>query len=344
MEQEITLKSGKKAILIEKLSDTEYLVELINGARRPVFGSDIQDFGADKQNEQKPKPKHIPDASGTKPALGIIDDEPDSVYFEQNADKPKIGSSLLKEFIANRKLFYMKHISKELAEEPTKACYGVGHYIEDALLKSEGQALSRLITVACSSDKTKMWKEAVEAAPDHSVIVLEKDLEPANAAIESCRTKADFKSMMEDGKPQQVFRVDMGEFYLQCKVDWIKMVDEQLKAYDMKTTLRIYGTGRNCFEGQIWNLGYHIQAAIYRMIMEMVVGYKPDWEWAAVEKQEPFDFELVWMNPTELEATEAYAKRHIEALTECFKSGNWENTDGSRMVMAPSYVIYQLGE
>lgn len=349
MEQkEVILKCGARAVILEHLSDNEVLVELLegkrNGHRRPVFLSDIENVPSEESNEPEQAVSPILDFPGAKPALGTIDDEPDSVYFAQNADKPKIGSSLIKEFIANKKLFYMRRIAKTLAEEPTKACYGVGHYIEDCLLKSEGYALSRLVTVPVSGEKTKAWKEAVKEADEHSVIMLEKDLEPANAAIKSTRANPDFKSMMESGKPQQVFRVEMKHFYLQCKVDWLKLVDKKLVAYDMKSTMRIYGSGRNCFDGQIWNLGYHIQSAIYRMIMEMVIGYKPEWSWAAVEKQEPYDFELVWADPSTTEETEAYVKRHIDSLIECFKTGNWENTSGPRMVMAPPYIINQLGE
>lgn len=276
-----------------------------------------------------------------KAPCGVLD-EPDSVYFKQGYDKPKIGSTTLKEFCVNRKLFYKRYVSGEL-DPPKKECFNSGHFIERALLYGLAYAEKDLTVVDVSGEKTKAYQKAVEDAGEDAIVLTKPAHAEALDVIKRAQRHPVIVEMLREGEPQKVFRVEMPNFYLQCKVDWWET--KQHRARDMKTTACIYGQGRYCFDKQIFSLGYDVQAALYRLIIEHVTDKKPEWEWVAVEKQEPFDVERVWMMDQQLEDFEQYVTDKLAQLNLCFSTGDWENLQNNdrRLVQPPNYRIFEIG-
>lgn len=350
MEQEITLKSGKKAILVERLGDDEVLVELMNGVRRPVHLKDVKEdikslsnsatttYQKKNKRTSKTKAKKGTAKAKKKPKCGFVGREPDDQYFAQNADKLKIGSTMLKEFVVNRKLFYKRYVEKSIPSKEVKACYTIGHVVEEALLFGKLD-MDRVVRVDCSSEKTKKFQDAVKANPDNAFVLTESDWNLCEQIIENAKNHPVIKSLVSNGQPQQVFRIETPHCYLQCKVDWWQTG----LAFDMKSTACIHGAGNNSFDRQIWSLGYDVQSAFYRMIIQSCTGSKPDWQWVAVEKQEPFDVELVDIQAQAMDSVERAVTLQVADLLKCFETGNWENADGVRTVEMPAWRLYELG-
>lgn len=253
----------------------------------------------------------------------------DQEYF-QGGDKPRIGSSALKCYMDNPMLFGGRYVNKTMPFPDPSPAFALGHAVEAIVYGWDDKVICSDMATAAS----KAHKEAVAANPD-KIVMTTKDYDLAWRMGIAVQQSPQYSSMMASGLPQIVERVDMGEFELQCKHDWLitEPTDSQVMLFgaghtviDFKTTASMRG-GYSNFERSVGTYNYIHQAALYQMIHHQQTGQLCNWFWFVVEKDYPFEVQLFRADPDWLKIARDRVLGAVNEIADRFKNNNWRNSD-----------------
>ena len=215
-----------------------------------------------------------------KTQTGRIENEHADIYFGEH-DKPAYGSSALKCWIADQDEFYRRYIKRDIPQ-PDLGQYGkIGNAVEEVLLENrERRFLSQF--------KTPCAGQVKEQAEHPDMIVLSRgDFEVTQLCIDAGMADPYLYPLVEAGKAQVTYRVDMGPFYLQARIDLevdndsipeqvfngLQLsYDTEVLLVDLKTTRTLIG--RDGFERAALRapLHYPVQAEFYRQVVALAEG------------------------------------------------------------------------
>jgi len=216
--------------------------------------------------------------------IGRIENEPDSVYFGPS-DKPKFGSTAIRQYIIDPEMFYLLHIAKTMPE-PDFPQAAFGHALEEALLENR----CRYITSGVKTPTAKAHLESVAANPDKHVLT-DPQFASLQSMVDAGLNDAGLMAAVGHGLTQVTYRVDMGPFYLQARLDLeVDLKDAPEAVYelyrvnqeagdkliiDLKKTRTHYGKDafRNAAIRQ-WH--YPLQQALYKLVVGKVTDTNPD--------------------------------------------------------------------
>jgi exodeoxyribonuclease VIII len=235
----------------------------------------------------------------------IIENEPNLDYHQSTA----ISATKLKDFERSPAYYYAKHVSREIVESPSAAMV-LGSAIHAALLEPE-EFPKRFVEAPQVDRRTKAGKE--DWAAFQSTL---EGRDPLKAdemqVVREVQRSAEgvVNPFLEDARIESVVRVKSEYGWLQSRPDcWTK----EGPVMDVKTIRDMASLHR-----QFWSLGYHIQDAFYRSVIDYETGEDPGpVQFIFVETQAPFQVARVQVDEETSVLSRHYVFSLLERLWEC---------------------------
>ena len=128
---------------------------------------------------------------------------------------------------------------------------------------------------------------------------------------------------------------------VKCRPDSRK--PETFELVDIKTTDDASAFGR-----KVWDLGYHIQAALYLDVSSILCGPEVEYHkmsWVVMEKEPPYGVKVyeITNDCIEYEAGKGDFEKGLKIYAQCLKSGKWPcYPGGSQHVRLPRWLIPEV--
>lgn len=251
--------------------------------------------------------------------LGKILGESNRDYHAANA----LSHSKLEVFRRRPALYKRKYVDKAVTEEydPTKYALGIG--LHSAL---EGPEAWNLTVAVCKFDnfRTNAAREFRDACALDGKVIITGD---HNAIIDNCivalGANASAIGLTVGAQSEVTWRFTHPRIPvpLQCRTDLYKPGHP----VDLKTTASLDAGDFINFERSFWKLGYHRQAAWYKMVLERCGEKIEDFHFIAVETQEPFGVVVYRVSDDAMRIGDEENARDLADLVECYRTGIWPN-------------------
>jgi hypothetical protein len=181
----------------------------------------------------------------------------------------------------------------------------------------------------------KAWEE-FEAQNADKMIIKPKDLEDSRAMIRSVLANPFVKKALgQPGKAElEFYGVDpVFECPVKCAFDWI--TDDLV--LDLKKTAK----GVSEFESRsIWDYDYHVQAAFYLRLAEIMDGRKRQFGWVVVEEEAPNACVLVLPRPEHIELGNAVVEDMLGKFSICYRDQTWPGYEAPmKLAEIPDWVL-----
>ena len=287
-------------------------------------------------------------------ATGRIENEPHDIYHGQH-DKPAFGSGAIKLWITDREQFYRTYVTGEIQRPMLGRAGVIGNAVEEPLL----EGTNRNMVSSTKTATAQKFKAEQEDNPE-KLLLTPSESDMVNAVIQAGLDDELLTSVTDAGTPQVTYRIDVGPFYVQCRVDIeadvnqlvSKTVDELNLSgttkllVDLKTTATLYGSKGFQRAAVKVPLLYPIQEALYTEIVKTVDQTDhtqiPFW-FCAIAKDEPA---VQWVQFQDLH--NKARKRVMGAIGELkvnYESGCWDEFKGkTRTVFLPETYLDWAGE
>jgi hypothetical protein len=289
-----------------------------------------------------------------KTQTGRILNEPHEVYHGQH-DKPAFGSGAIKLWITDREQFYRTYVTGEI-ERPKLGRAGIiGNAVEEPLL----EGIDRTMVSSVKTATAQKFQQEQDDNPDKLVLTPAEADMVEDIVTAGCRDEL-LQAITKAGTPQVTYRVDVGPFYVQARLDLEAEVEalpdsvidelaltgtEKLQV-DLKTTASLYG--QYAFQRMATRvpLLYPVQEALYTEVVKTVTGIDhsklPFW-FCAISKDKPA---VQWVQFQDLH--QKSRKRVLGAIGELkvnFDSNCWDEFTGkTRTVFLPETYLDWAGE
>jgi hypothetical protein len=271
--------------------------------------------------------------------LGIIHDESMADYHAS----PAFGTHDLADLNPYPLLFWKKHVAKTINDENDSAALAFGRYFHCLALEGEEAAAAHFVQAPVCDRRTTAGKAtfaAFQAEAAGRQIITEEDSRLAWRMVESIREKPSLCALLDPakGKPEVTFRVQMKHYQLQCRSDWF-IADDPAGPMDvnLKTCERLQD-----FETHFYKYGYYRGAAFYRAVIAKALGIEPtvpQMVFLAVEKNEPFQSQLIVPDAQSLDIGWREVERDLLKLRACFEADKWPGApDEPRAVSLPAWM------
>lgn len=186
------------------------------------------------------------------------------------------------------------------------------------------------------TNEAKAWR----ASQTKTVI---KQAEMARAILAACGiVNNPFASDFLNGADTQVSIVCDGvdvetarPFRAKCRLDIVPRNSDWL--VDLKTT----GKDLSKIPSIIDDFGYHVQAAFYLDLYNLVTGEHRDrWAFIFQSDTEPFEVAVAELDPKDIEAGRAWYQNALALWCRCERDQNWPSPweDGIKMVSRPAWA------
>jgi hypothetical protein len=302
---------------------------------------------------------------------GRIENEPHDIYHGQH-DKPAFGSSAIKLWITDREQFYRTYVTGEIQRPMLGRAGVIGNAVEEPLL----EGTNRNMVSSTKTATAQKFKAEQEENPD-KLLLTPSESDMVDAVIQAGLDDELLTSVTDAGTPQVTYRIDVGPFYVQCRVDVEAQVNQLVSKtiddlnlsgttkllVDLKTTATLYGSKgfqraavkvpllypiSKGFQRAAVKvpLLYPIQEALYTEIVRTVDKVDqtqiPFW-FCAIAKDEPA---VQWVQFQDLH--NKARKRVMGAIGELkvnYESGCWDEFKGkTRTVFLPETYLDWAGE
>ena len=287
-------------------------------------------------------------------ATGRILNEPHDIYHGQH-DKPAFGSGAIKLWITDREQFYRTYVTKEIQRPQLGRAGVIGNAVEEPLLEGNDRNMESCTKTATAAK----FKAEQEANPD-KLLLTPAEMDMVDAVVGAGRKDDKLRAITYAGTPQVTYRVDVGPFYVQCRIDLEAEVEalpdpvvDELNIsntskllVDLKTTATLYGSKGFRRMATRVPLLYPIQEALYVEVVKTVTktdhSQLPFW-FCAIAKDNP---EVQWVQFQDLH--QKARQRVLGAIGELklnFESGCWDEFSGNtRTEFLPESYLDWAGE
>lgn len=251
--------------------------------------------------------------------LGKVIDELNRDYHAADA----LSHSKLEVFRKRPALYKRKYVDKAVTEEYDPTKYALGTALHAAM---EGPAAwDKSVAVSeFKNFRTKLAREWRDGCGNTGRVILcgeEQDaIEHCMDAIES-HPGARMLTWAAQSETTWRFTHPRIPVPLQCRTDLYKPGHP----VDLKTTASLDVGDFINFERSFWKLGYHRQAAWYKMVLERCGEKVEDFHFIAVETQEPFGVVVYRVSGDAMRIGDEENARDLADLVECYRTGIWPN-------------------
>ena len=201
-----------------------------------------------------------------------------------------------------------------------------------------GRFDSRYCVCRCNGNTTKGKEEREEARLSGHRVISENDYDHARRMADAVRSHPLAAEYLRDGAAEQTIAWTDEETGVECKgrVDWIGAA-----VVDLKTTRDI---GARRFASQMWDLGLHIQAAMYLDGCEAVSGERRPFVCIAVEKSAPHDVGVWHLSEPMVEMGRTEYRYLIRRVLDAAKSERWPGRyESEQEMVAPAWSGFDDG-
>jgi hypothetical protein len=274
--------------------------------------------------------------------FGRIENEPIEVYHATEA----WSKSKLDIFRRQARYAYRRFVEKSLVVAgPEPADFRIGHAAHTLILEGEYEYAERYAVVPkdapedlrryrsakSPSDKTvaaiKWWDDFSQANAgktllDHKDEALNRQMQRAVQDHPTAR------QLFAHGIPEISWRVQLGQFPVQCRSDWFcaegcELTNGEPYIVDLKTCASNDPSDFSNFERNFFSFGYYRQAPFYSAVISEIFGPVKHFFFVSVEKSEPFEVRVFKPTPRAFGMGWDEVKKDLEHLDECYRSGVW---------------------
>ena len=239
---------------------------------------------------------------------------------DYHADTSAISASGLKLFARSPAHYYAAYLDPNRIERSPTPAMRVGTATHCAILEPERFSAEYIALPEGLDRRTKEGKQAYADLLSTGAELLTSDdmslvVNMACAFRDNATSRAlfDRKHVVE----QSIFAKVNG-VACKCRPDF--MTADGLMVMDVKTTS---DASPESFGKSAWSLGYHIQAAFYRRVIQSATGITPDFIFGCVESDRPYLTAYYTVPQYLLDYADGVIDALLEQYAECLRSGIW---------------------
>lgn len=242
-------------------------------------------------------------------------------YHADPAPEPSLNSTtarvLLSKTPAHAKAQHPR-LSDVPLEPRSSEAMDMGTAVHQLLLRDDRVEVGEFANYRTAEAQT--WRDACRA--DGRVPMLthqwERAQNVANAVREGVRNLPK-PTPFTAGTPEATLTWQEDDVWLRARLDWLR--DDLSYIDDLKCTSKTAAPLQ--WQKQIWNMGYDLQAALYRRAVLNVYGTQPRFRWIVVETVPPYACSVVELSDQDMFAAEVKVDAALEIWRECMESGRW---------------------
>jgi len=239
---------------------------------------------------------------------------------DYHADTSAISASGLKLFARSPAHYYAAYLDPNRIERSPTPAMRVGTATHCAILEPERFSAEYIALPEGLDRRTKEGKHAYADLLATGAELLTSDdmslvVNMACAFRDNATSRAlfDRKHVVE----QSIF-AEVNGVACKCRPDF--MTADGLMVMDVKTTS---DASPESFGKSAWSLGYHIQAAFYRRVIQSATGITPDFIFGCVESDRPYLTAYYTVPQYLLDYADGVIDALLEQYAECLRSGIW---------------------
>ncbi len=215
------------------------------------------------------------------------------------------------------------HVRHELAypSPPTPAMLK-GTAIHAVLLEGRQVVAMPEFSGKGSLAQRREWlAERASLVAENAIYVTEVEARDFDGMRASLATHAEAAAAIEQGLVETSGYARSEELGLTFKVRPDVLLPATGVIYDLKTCV---DASAEAFQASAWRLGYHIQAAWYLAVANLIApGKYQAFRFIAIEKEPPYALAVYEASPAFLEAGSGEVDRALGILLRCLESGEW---------------------
>jgi len=239
---------------------------------------------------------------------------------QYHADTSAISASGLKLFAHSPAHYYAAYLDPNRIERSPTPAMRVGTATHCAILEPERFSAEYIALPEGLDRRTKEGKQAYADLLATGAELLTSDdmslvVNMACAFRDNATSRAlfDRKHVVE----QSIF-AEVNGVACKCRPDF--MTADGLMVMDVKTTS---DASPESFGKSAWSLGYHIQAAFYRRVIQSATGITPEFIFGCVESDRPYLTAYYTVPQYLLDYADGVIDALLEQYAECLRSGIW---------------------
>ncbi len=239
---------------------------------------------------------------------------------QYHADTSAISASGLKLFARSPAHYYAAYLDPNRIERSPTPAMRVGTATHCAILEPERFSAEYIALPEGLDRRTKEGKQAYADLLATGAELLTSDdmslvVNMACAFRDNATSRAlfDRKHVVE----QSIF-AEVNGVACKCRPDF--MTADGLMVMDVKTTS---DASPESFGKSAWSLGYHIQAAFYRRVIQSATGITPEFIFGCVESDRPYLTAYYTVPQYLLDYADGVIDALLEQYAECLRSGIW---------------------
>lgn len=233
-----------------------------------------------------------------------------------------IGSSGLKLFSRSPAHYYAAYLDPNRPQRQPTAAMKLGTATHCAILEPERFNAEYDAMPEGLDRRTKEGKQAyADLLASGAEILASDDMALVMNMARAFRDNATSRALFERKHvvEQSIF-AEVNGVACKCRPDFMTADGMMVMVMDVKTTS---DASPEAFGKSAWSLGYHIQAAFYRRVIQSATGITPDFIFGCVESDRPYLTAYYTVPQYLLDYADGVIDALLERYAECLRSGIW---------------------
>ncbi len=215
----------------------------------------------------------------------------------------------------------------------------IGTAFHTALLEPDRYAAEYVVVTGCDDRRVSAYKDAAKIYGGHKALT-ESEGSSVTVMAESIRSNKAANSLMTRkgyAELSAFVRDPETGVLMRCRFDWLT---DGGVCIDLKKT---QDCREHAFSRSLHNYRYHVQAAMYSHIYELLFGQPLQaFKLLAVEEDPPCANVLYDIDPLALQHGHTLYRQALESYAKSLENNSWESYSGTGVVTLPEFVLAAL--
>ena len=239
-------------------------------------------------------------------------------------------------------IYYARHVDPNRPERNAKAGQLEGNMAHCAILEPE-EFGKRYVIGPSVNRNTKVWKEFVEAHPDH-IAIQQDQSDTAWRQAESVRALPEIRAALDIGKPEvsAFWRDAETGVECRCRPDWTHTVhDSAVVLVDVKTFSICTA---HEFSKQCARKAYAKQDAFYTDGFERASGLEVlAFIFVAVSTEYPYSSAAYMLDNDSKETGRRHYRKNLATYEECLRTDKWPGfSEAIQIIRLPNWALEEI--
>jgi hypothetical protein len=274
---------------------------------------------------------------------GLYADIPIDTYHQNPflCDEPSISSTGMKQFIERPSLYWAyspyNRNRQEFVSKPHfnfgKAAHHIvgreGNFTKFFALRPDTYPNNPAKKWNSNSTDCRVWLEEQES--QGRTVITFKDMEAICDIVQRLEERVEVANGLLDGMIETSMFAKFGKIWLRSRPDFQPVSDG-----DYVDTKFVASVDYLALQKAIYQFGYHIQAAICRMVAREIFGEDHPFSYALcfVEKTPPYDVHIHQLDSASLELGERQVRTAIRYMHKCIETWKWPTSEGFNPIIS----------